>query len=87
MLQFKPLLNILMFLSQQIECMKNIMKDLAHYNTVIQSYCNLSLRKPDKEVPLLNSTLAIIKNLREVCLVCSCVGGVKTQRQKIRVMV
>ncbi|XP_036934785.1 interleukin-12 subunit alpha isoform X2 [Acanthopagrus latus] len=43
------------------ECMRNIMKDLAHYDAVIQSYLRIT------PVPLLNPTLGIIQDLRKTC--------------------
>uniref|UniRef100_A0A671U173 Interleukin 12a n=1 Tax=Sparus aurata TaxID=8175 RepID=A0A671U173_SPAAU len=43
------------------ECMRNIMKDLAHYDAVIQSYLRIA------HVPLLNPTLGIIQDLRKKC--------------------
>nr|XP_020471305.1 interleukin-12 subunit alpha-like [Monopterus albus] len=49
------------------ECLRNIMKDLAHYDTVIQSYIKSSLRNPEEEVPPLNQTLGIIQSLRKNC--------------------
>ncbi|XP_033971247.1 interleukin-12 subunit alpha [Trematomus bernacchii] len=49
------------------ECLGNIMKDLAYYSAVIQSYTNSDLRLPETEVPLLNSTLEIIRSLRKSC--------------------
>ncbi|KAI4815662.1 hypothetical protein KUCAC02_005799 [Chaenocephalus aceratus] len=51
----------------QSECLGNIMKDLAYYSAVIQSYTNSNLRLPETEVPLLNSTLEIIRSLRKSC--------------------
>ena len=52
--------------------MRNIMKDLAHYDAVIQSYLRIT------QVPLLNPTLAIIQDLRKVCL---------SQRQRETIMI
>ncbi|XP_023137005.1 interleukin-12 subunit alpha [Amphiprion ocellaris] len=49
------------------ECLSNITKDLAHYDALIQSYLNSSLKSPEKEAKLLNPTLGIIKSLRENC--------------------
>ncbi|KAF3847635.1 hypothetical protein F7725_020663 [Dissostichus mawsoni] len=49
----------------QSECLGNIMKDLAYYSAVIQSYTNSDLRLPETEVPLLNSILEIIRSLRK----------------------
>ncbi|KAK5868735.1 hypothetical protein PBY51_009725 [Eleginops maclovinus] len=49
------------------ECLMNIMKDLAHYSAVIQSYINSKLRMREMEEPLLKSTLEIIQNLRKSC--------------------
>ncbi|XP_070685481.1 interleukin-12 subunit alpha [Pempheris klunzingeri] len=49
------------------ECLKNIMKDLAHYAAAIQSYLNSPLRSPVEEVALLSPTLGIIKSLRKNC--------------------
>ncbi|KAK5904802.1 hypothetical protein CesoFtcFv8_006331 [Champsocephalus esox] len=49
------------------ECLGNIMKDLVYYSAVIQSYTNSNLRLPETEVPLLNSTLEIIRSLRKSC--------------------
>uniref|UniRef100_A0A3Q1GR84 Interleukin-12 subunit alpha-like n=1 Tax=Acanthochromis polyacanthus TaxID=80966 RepID=A0A3Q1GR84_9TELE len=45
----------------------NITKDLAHYDALIQSYLNSSLKSPEKEAKLLNPTLGIVKSLRENC--------------------
>ncbi|XP_041668761.1 interleukin-12 subunit alpha [Cheilinus undulatus] len=51
----------------ETECLSNIMKDLAHYAAVIQSYLSSSLRSPEEEVPLLSPTLGIIQSLRKSC--------------------
>ncbi|XP_073350882.1 interleukin-12 subunit alpha [Pagrus major] len=53
------------------ECMRNIMKDLAHYDAAIQSYLRSPLRSPEEEVALLNPTLGIIRNLRTKCSLMS----------------
>ncbi|KAI3353724.1 hypothetical protein L3Q82_004959 [Scortum barcoo] len=51
----------------QCECLKNIMKDMAHYAAAINSYIKTDLRSPVKEVALLKQTLDIIKDLRKNC--------------------
>uniref|UniRef100_A0A3Q3JAK7 Interleukin-12 subunit alpha n=1 Tax=Monopterus albus TaxID=43700 RepID=A0A3Q3JAK7_MONAL len=61
------MMSSLSHLSWQSECLRNIMKDLAHYDTVIQSYIKSSLRNPEEEVPPLNQTLGIIQSLRKNC--------------------
>lgn len=68
------------FLSLQVECLRNIMRDLAHYAAAFQSYINSPLRSPEQEVALLSPTLEMIQNLRKVCLICH----VTIQRQKLR---
>ncbi|XP_070762644.1 interleukin-12 subunit alpha [Enoplosus armatus] len=50
------------------ECLRNIMKDLAHYAAAIQSYIDSqNLIRPAEEVALLKPTLGIIQNLRKNC--------------------
>ncbi|XP_033488139.1 interleukin-12 subunit alpha [Epinephelus lanceolatus] len=49
------------------ECLRNIMKDLAHYTAVIESYRNSTIRDPEGEAALLNTTLGIIHSLRKNC--------------------
>ncbi|XP_044057935.1 interleukin-12 subunit alpha isoform X2 [Siniperca chuatsi] len=49
------------------ECLRNIMKDLAHYDAAIQSYLNSPLRSPEEETALLSPTLGIIQSLRKNC--------------------
>ncbi|XP_069003429.1 interleukin-12 subunit alpha [Embiotoca jacksoni] len=49
------------------ECQRNIMKDLAHYDAVIQSYLNSTLRSPEIEGALLGTTLGMIQSLRKNC--------------------
>uniref|UniRef100_A0A8P4K9Y1 Interleukin 12A n=1 Tax=Dicentrarchus labrax TaxID=13489 RepID=A0A8P4K9Y1_DICLA len=51
----------------ELECRRNIMKDLAHYAAAFESYINSSLRCPEKEIPLLKPTLGIIQSLRKDC--------------------
>lgn len=46
------------------------MKDLDYYAAAIKSYINSTLRKPEQEVPPLNSVLGIIRSLREVNTLC-----------------
>uniref|UniRef100_A0AAV2J3Z2 Interleukin-12 subunit alpha n=1 Tax=Knipowitschia caucasica TaxID=637954 RepID=A0AAV2J3Z2_KNICA len=49
------------------DCLKNIVKDLYHYEAIIRSYTSLDLRHPDEEVPPLTQTLSIIPNLLQAC--------------------
>uniref|UniRef100_A0A673BQ54 Interleukin-12 subunit alpha n=1 Tax=Sphaeramia orbicularis TaxID=375764 RepID=A0A673BQ54_9TELE len=49
----------------ETECYRNIMKDLAHYDAVIQSYLNLPNRRSQDEITLLRPTLGIIQSLRQ----------------------
>uniref|UniRef100_A0A673BIF7 Interleukin-12 subunit alpha n=1 Tax=Sphaeramia orbicularis TaxID=375764 RepID=A0A673BIF7_9TELE len=51
----------------ETECYRNIMKDLAHYDAVIQSYLNLPNRRSQDEITLLRPTLGIIQSLRQNC--------------------
>ncbi|KAM7413003.1 hypothetical protein PAMA_020404 [Pampus argenteus] len=51
----------------QSECLRNIMKDLAHYAAAIRSYINSSLRSPEEEVALLSPALGIVQSLRKNC--------------------
>ncbi|KAM4742067.1 interleukin-12 subunit alpha [Anableps anableps] len=46
------------------ECVMNIMRDLAYYDTAIETYLKSPLHRPEKEIPLLRLTLGIIKDLR-----------------------
>uniref|UniRef100_A0A3Q3DRZ7 Interleukin 12a n=1 Tax=Hippocampus comes TaxID=109280 RepID=A0A3Q3DRZ7_HIPCM len=47
------------------ECVSSIMKDMVHYDALIQSYLKLTLRSPEEETALLSPTLEIIHNLKE----------------------
>ncbi|XP_059187975.1 interleukin-12 subunit alpha [Centropristis striata] len=49
------------------ECMRNIMKDLAYYAAVIESYLSSTLRSRGEEVPHLSPTLGVIQSLRKNC--------------------
>lgn len=57
-------------LSLQVECLRNIMRDLSHYAAAFRSYIKSPLRLPEQEVALLSPTLEMIQNLREVCVIC-----------------
>nr|UNA06301.1 interleukin [Hippocampus erectus] len=50
------------------ECVSSIMKDLVHYDALIQSYLKLTLRSPEEETALLSPTLEIIHNLKKCLL-------------------
>ncbi|XP_068173622.1 interleukin-12 subunit alpha [Antennarius striatus] len=49
------------------ECLRNIMKDLAHYAAAFQSYLRSPLRSPEEEAALLNPTLGVIQSVRKNC--------------------
>uniref|UniRef100_A0A3B5AFG0 Interleukin-12 subunit alpha n=1 Tax=Stegastes partitus TaxID=144197 RepID=A0A3B5AFG0_9TELE len=49
----------------ELECLRNIMKDLAYYDALIQSYLKSTIRDPKEEAKLLSPTLETIKSLRE----------------------
>ncbi|XP_008296746.1 interleukin-12 subunit alpha-like [Stegastes partitus] len=51
----------------ELECLRNIMKDLAYYDALIQSYLKSTIRDPKEEAKLLSPTLETIKSLREKC--------------------
>ncbi|KAM3615316.1 uncharacterized protein V6R79_000104 [Siganus canaliculatus] len=55
----------------QSECLRNIMKDMTHYDAVFQSYIRSSLRSPDQEIQLLSPTLEIIQKLKTNCSLMS----------------
>ncbi|XP_014830792.1 PREDICTED: interleukin-12 subunit alpha-like, partial [Poecilia mexicana] len=49
------------------ECVMNIMRDLAYYQTAIDTYLQSPLHKPEKEKTLLGPTLGVIQDLRKNC--------------------
>ncbi|XP_029026802.1 interleukin-12 subunit alpha [Betta splendens] len=49
------------------ECMKNIMKDLSHYDAAIESYLTQPRRNAVNETELLRSTQEMIKSLMKHC--------------------
>ncbi|XP_044211046.1 interleukin-12 subunit alpha [Thunnus albacares] len=49
------------------ECLSNIMKDLAYYDSVIKSYLKSPLRDAEQETALLQPTLGIVQSLRKNC--------------------
>ncbi|XP_061538158.1 interleukin-12 subunit alpha, partial [Phycodurus eques] len=50
------------------ECVTSIMKDMVHYEALIQSYLNLTLRSTAEETALLNPTLETIHSLKNCFL-------------------
>ncbi|XP_040902839.1 interleukin-12 subunit alpha [Toxotes jaculatrix] len=50
------------------ECLRNIMKDLAYYDTAIESYLGFPLRSPAEEHSLLRPILGTIKSLKNCSL-------------------
>ncbi|XP_061683728.1 interleukin-12 subunit alpha [Syngnathoides biaculeatus] len=46
------------------ECVTSIMKDMTHYEALIQSYLTLRLRSPTEEKAILSTTLEIIRSLK-----------------------
>ncbi|XP_054650825.1 interleukin-12 subunit alpha [Dunckerocampus dactyliophorus] len=53
------------------ECLMNIMRDVLHYHSVIQSYLKSALRSPEEESALLRPTLELIQNLKKNCSLIS----------------
>ncbi|XP_017280177.1 interleukin-12 subunit alpha [Kryptolebias marmoratus] len=49
------------------DCRRSITKDLAYYDTAIQSYLESQLHRPDEEDALLRPTLTVVKELRKSC--------------------
>ncbi|XP_061137831.1 interleukin-12 subunit alpha [Syngnathus typhle] len=50
------------------ECLMSIMKDIVHYEALIESYLKLTLKRPKEEKALLSPTLKIIQNLKNCFL-------------------
>lgn len=48
------------------------MKDLAYYDAAIESYLQSQLHKPEKEETRLRPVLAVIQDLRKVCVLSHC---------------
>nr|XP_057936200.1 interleukin-12 subunit alpha isoform X2 [Doryrhamphus excisus] len=57
------------------ECLRNIMRDVLHYDAVIRSYLQSALRNPEEESALLRPTLELIQDLKKNCSLMANEGG------------
>eukprot|EP00064_Thunnus_orientalis_P004573 superscaffoldBa00000417_g4585 len=68
---------------RQSECLSNIMKDLAYYDSVIKSYLRSPLRDAEQETALLQPTLGIVQSLRKEVTVPQWESNTFSNRQEM----